>query len=232
MAIPTIAGTATGAGTATTSGTIDLTGLSIAVGDVLVVRVCKTSTTVRTLTVTGGGLTWTTQQDASVTVNSYVATAIANSTTPFTITTTFSGSCTWQSRCDVINDADGGAAVDVSDKFTQSVTACFAAGVSGITTADNVIVLACFTAATTRTWTKGTNYTLDASGTAYIFQSRTSSTSLAGERPDATMSGGTGINSAACCISIKGAAAGASGQPTSKRWGGIPHNAVTRRGVW
>lgn len=217
MAIPTIAGTATGAGTATTSGTIDLTGLTIVVGDVLVVRVCKTSTTARTLTVTGGGLTWTTQQDAAANVNAYVATAIADSTTPFTVTTTFSGSCTWQSRCDVINDVDGGAAVDVSDKFTQSVTACFAAGVSGITTVDNVIVLANFTAATTRTWTKGASYTADSSGTAYLFQSRSSSTSLSAERPDATMSGATGINSAACCISIKGAASGGGGGMVHRR---------------
>lgn len=211
MAIPTITGTQTGAGTATTSGTIDLTGLTIAIGDVFVVRVCKTSTTVRTLTVTGGGLTWTTQQDASISVNSYVATAVATSTTPFTITTTFSGSCTWQSRCDVVNDVDNGTAVDVSDKFTQAVTACFAAGASGITTADNVLVLANFTAATTRTWTKGTNYTLDSSGTAFLFQSRSSATSLSGERPDATMSGASGINSAACCISIKGAVSGGGG---------------------
>lgn len=226
MAIPTSTGAAITSGTATSTGSLDMTGLTIAVGDIFVVRVSQTSTTNRTLTCSGGGLTWTTQQTAQNTVCSYIATAVATSTTPFTITLTFSGTSTYVARVNVINDVDGGAAVDVSDKFTQTATSCFAAGVSGITTAANCIVLVAFACGTGRTWTKGAAYTVDATeggqagqGAGYLFQFRSSATALTAERPDATQSS-TAQVSAATCISIKGAASGGGGMTYRRRRAG------------
>lgn len=213
MATPTIAMTKTGSGSATTSGTLDLTTASgsIAVGDVITVRIAATTSSVRTLTVTGGGLTWTNQKVVSNGTSAgsvYIATAIAASTTPFVITTTFNASQTWQASADVLHDTDGAPAVDVSDSIesTTSTTPVYAAQAAGINTAAYPLVLSVNATTASRTFTAGTGYTAELSGTSYHLQRKGSTSALTGERPSATPN--TSCAYTGACISVIGNAPG------------------------
>lgn len=212
MAIPTIAATAVGNGSAATTGNLS-TSLAVVSGQVVVLLVSQTVST-RDLTVSDDqGHTWTTQQTATNSRRAHIVTTVSTYTGNITITTAWSLSATWQAEAFAINDADGGAAVDVSDQFTQTALSCFAAASTALDTSANVIVLAVYACAVTRSWTKDAAYTLEGSGTGYLFQSFSSATALTDARSPATMTGGSAIASAAASIAIKGAAGGGGGQP-------------------
>jgi hypothetical protein len=207
VALPTIAATATGSGSALTTAAFPGT-LAVVTGQVVVVLVAQTATGSRDLTVTDDqGHTWTTQQTATNSRRAHIVTTVSTYTGNITITTSWNASATWQAEAFAINDADGGAAVDVSDQFTQTASNCFAAASTALDTSANVLVLAVYSCATSRTWTKDAAYTLEGSGNGYLFQSFASATALTDARSPALQSS-TAVASAAASIAIKGSAGG------------------------
>jgi hypothetical protein len=208
MALPTIAATAVGNGAAATTGNLSST-LAVVSGQVVVVLVAQTAAA-RDLTVTDDqGHTWTTQQTATNSRRAHIVTTVSTYTGNITITTGWSASATWQAYAAAINDADGGAAVDVSDQLTQTALSCFAAASTALDTAANVLVFSVYSCAVTRSWTE--TYTSEGKGTGYLFQSKSSATALTDERSPATQTGGGAIASAAASISVKGSAGGGGG---------------------
>lgn len=204
MAVPTSVATGSGSGSAATTGT--LSDITVAVGDVVVLRVAETDASSRILTPSDNlGHTWTSRETAVNSRKVFIYTTTVTTAGTMTITTGWNLSATWLSFANVIRDSDGAAAYDASNQFTQTTSSCFAAPSTAIDTSANVIVLAVYATNTARTWTPGSGYSADGSGAGYLFQSFSSAAALVDERAPATQSS-TPLASAAAVISIKGAA--------------------------
>lgn len=202
MAIPTSVATGSGSGSVSTTGV--LSDITVAVGDVVVLRVSETDGNGRSVTPSDSlGHTWTLRQTALNSRKVFIYTTTVTTAGTMTITTAWNLAATWLSFANAIRDSDGAAAFDAGDQFTQTATSCFAAPSTAIDTAANVIVLAVYAINPARTWTVGIGYASDSSGAGYLFQSRSSALALVDERAPATHNSSP-LASAAAVISIKG----------------------------
>lgn len=104
MAAPTFVSETETVWTASTSATRVTASIAVQAGDLLVaIMMGQAASSVGTLTASGGGLTWTQQQEASFGSRTVISTATATSTTSFTVTVTRSVSGISQSfGCNVL----------------------------------------------------------------------------------------------------------------------------------
>ena len=181
------------------------------------------------------GLTWATIaantafSGGSRVIYAFWAYAASGGTTTCQASISGAGSPTWMTQRMSVTGVDSTSPVDVTDNTLggYSLTSPQNSAVSLTSVADALICAVW--SATSRTYSADSGFTIGTSITTSPFQYKIGSVS--GATIPFTWTTGT-ILYAGLAFSLKEASGGATGQPFRKRWGGVQHNAYTRRGLW